>query len=283
MNVKLFLQKHWKDLLQLAGFLGAVALLERTAGVLGLILAFGVGLVLCVVVPSMGKKWTKWIAIAIFTLMIYPTYVTIDSWSKSVDWKLSETEPLSTEKPKVKKKADDTKADKKEELIVMNKLAVDVNQIQGDIDAMKRCVESKMDADFKEDQERSEKRHTQLLAKLDVLREDPREMDGGAVPPKTFESVPQKPKAEEIPSSEPKLQPPDLWVQADRKSQEPDANAEAEEWPTHVLGSCGRAHAIIDWVDKDGNGKPEPVYGPCRDIKGNIACSFVRFGVMKWK
>ncbi len=102
-----------------------------------------------------------------------------------------------------------------------------------------------------------------------------------------FEPVPQKtrpkgfplpteenaiPEKMPIPNTTPKESPPDLWV-----SRKLDAPA-AKQWPTHVLGSCGRAHAIIDWTADN-----RPVYGPCRDIAGDPACKFVKFGHMTWE
>jgi hypothetical protein len=78
-------------------------------------------------------------------------------------------------------------------------------------------------------------------------------------------------KGDWIPSISPKEPLPDLLVQANKQGG-------FDEPATHVLGTCGRAHKIIDWT-ADG----QPVYGPCWDITGRPACECVPRGTIKWK
>jgi|GEM_PF-3448894 len=93
-----------------------------------------------------------------------------------------------------------------------------------------------------------------------------------ALPKEEWEEVKPKKKGDHIPNTTPKEPMPDLFARARKTTTRDDV-------PTHVLGSCGRAHAIVGWTPHQNR----PIYGPCRDLAGNPACAFVKMGTMRWQ
>ena len=250
------------------------------------------------------------IAITIYVLIMIPLiFIGSGEIGKKISWQFAQA---NTSPEKSTKKADEKTAEKKADgewnelfLKSLNQIAKKTDRIVMDQEELKEELTAEIKrgtAITEKAREQSETEYFSLKGQLDAIKNfrkgEMSKIDdvAPAPPPETQtppeqvvpkpvepEALPQLPKGNLIPNTEPKQTLPDLWVKNEKTTQKLDIPAEVEEWPTHVLGSCGRAHAIVDWVDTNGNGRPEPVYGPCRNIAGNPACAFVRFGVMKLK
>lgn len=189
---------------------------------------------------------------------------------------------LAVQKPAVPETAAKNTEEKTFDTLAQNMATVSDEVEEFKIETLRKFA--KQDDRIDNLQSRANEDH-QLLQSI-VVPPPPAEADIPLLPlpsEPTFETVPKAkkpepkkeaplPKARELPSSEPKQYLPELRAQTRKHEDRPD------EPPTHVLGTCGRAHRITSWT-ADGQAQ----YGPCYDIVGQPACSFVRFGVMNWK
>lgn len=267
--MKRFLLKYWKDLVFLVGYLGGCALLVLAIGPLGFIVAFAVGAIFYVY-AGLSPRGAKIAACVVLCPMLFLASLKTYDYAKEYKWPVAEVPDAALErKPK-------SGAEKRIEEKV-DSAVVNIASLSDELDTLKGRIDA-LSANAKKDR-----------ALLNGLMAPPPPHEAEVQPTgPTFEWVPATPEAEKkeepaepdweevqpkgnrIPNTSPKEPVPDLLVRAQKQ--------DADETPTHVLGTCGRAHKITGWA-ADGR----PIYGPCRDIAGRPACEFVQLGVMNWK
>ncbi len=236
----------------------------------------------------------KWIAIATFAMMIPLAPFGSAKVGEYGKWQF-ETSNAAIPRPKKKEEVDKRTQHEKNVELALEQIAENTGHILDDMTddrqkAEERYYSLKGKKDAEKDFENGDTSKMKQIPKAEqilpqiVIPEDLPGEDQRIVIPK--KSEPQKPaepvepedwqpipkKGGLIPNTSPKKTLPDLLVQTHKQE------IRSEEPATHILGTCGRAHLIIGWT---ADGRPE--YGPCRDIAGQPACSFVRFGTMNWK
>ncbi|MSR73447.1 MAG: hypothetical protein EXS60_00040 [Candidatus Pacebacteria bacterium] len=230
----------------------------------------------------------KWITITTFAVMIPLSLSGSAKIGKYGKWQF-ETANVALTRPKKEERVDkrsphDKNMENLMQLVVNNTSKILENQEQDSEKEEKVICSEKGHEDAKRDFENgdtSKMKPTpeteQALPQIVIPEEIPERSTPQKAEPEST-PVPPMPKGNLIPPTAPKADIPNLFVQTQKQeSQSFDPLAESYEPATHVLGTCGKAHAIITLP----NG--QRVYGPCRDQYGFPACKYVREGTMNWK
>lgn len=252
--------------------IGAVALLIGCGIVmiqislfLGILLLAGGILCGYILNDAFTQDVMKWITITTFAMMIPLSLSGSAKIGKYGKWQF-ETANVALTRPKKEERVDkrsphDKNMENLMQLVVNNTSKILENQEQDSEKEEKVICSEKGHEDAKHDFENG-----------DTSKMKPTPETEQALP------LPPMPKGNLIPPTAPKADIPNLFVQTQKQeSQSFDPLAESYEPATHVLGTCGKAHAIITLP----NG--QRVYGPCRDQYGFPACKYVREGTMNWK